>query len=405
MSRSGLGADGMGTEVDVLVIGAGPTGSTAARFAALGGARTLMIEKRQEIGTPVRCGEGIGQGWLEAVGLAPRPSFVAHAIDALRVFSPDGTPLTVPNVGAGKGGYVVERDLFDRALAKEASKAGAEIAIKTTATGLVTEAGRIAGATCEHMGETFEVRAQVVVAADGFESQVGRWAGLQPPLRARDVASCLQYTLAGAEGEPAFSDVHLGSAAPGGYAWVFWKGEDTVNVGLGVPLSRLRDRAQVKDYLDAFVARHPNLARGEIIEEVAGGVTSSLPVERSATDGLVLAGDAARLIDPLTGAGIQNGLLSGRLAGEVAAQAVREGDVSQARLLAYDRVWRSRMEEELARHYLVKEALQKVDDATINTILRAIVDADPRPLTVRTILDALRERCPETLAAFETLML
>lgn len=394
----------MDRDVDVLVIGAGPTGSTAARFAAAGGARTLMIEKRQEIGTPVRCGEGIGQGWLEAVGLAPHPAFVAHAIDAVRVFAPDGTALTVPSVGAGKGGYVVERDLFDRALAKEASKAGAEVAIKTTATGLLEDGHRIVGAACEHMGETFDVHAKVVIAADGFESQVGRWAGLQPPLRTRDVASCLQYTLVGAEGESSFSDVHLGSAAPGGYAWVFWKGEDVVNVGLGIPLSRLRDRAEVKDYLDAFVAHHPDLARGEIIEEVAGGVTSSLPVERSARDGLLLAGDAARLIDPLTGAGIQNGLLTGRWAGEVAAQAVQEGDASERRLWDYDRTWRSRLEEELARHYLVKEALQKVDDATINTILRAVVEADPRPLTVRTILDALRERCPETLAAFEKLM-
>ncbi len=390
--------------MDVLVIGAGPTGSTAARFAAAGGAETLLLEKRQEIGTPVRCGEGIGQGWLEAVDLMPNPAFVAHAIDAIRVFAPDGTSLTVPTVAGGKGGYVVERDLFDRALAKEASRAGAEIAIKTSALGLVRDGGRVVGATCEHMGETIDVHAQVVIGADGFESQVGRWAGLQPPLRTRDVASCLQYTLAGARGDARYSDVHLGSVAPGGYAWVFWKGEDVVNVGLGIPLARLRDRAEVKDYLDAFVARHPDLARGEVIEEVAGGVTSSLPVDRSVADGIMLAGDAARLIDPLTGAGIQNGLLSGRLAGEVAARAVREEDVSMRALMAYDRAWRSRMDEELARHYLVKEALQKVDDRTINAILRAVVEADPRPLTVRTILDALRERVPETLAAFEKLL-
>ncbi len=394
----------MGLDVDVLVIGGGPTGSTAARFAAAGGARTLMIEKRQEIGTPVRCGEGIGQGWLEAVGLSPDKAFVAHAIDALRVVAPDGTTLMVPGAGGGKGGYVVERDLFDRYLAKEASRAGAEIAIKTSALGLLSERGRIAGAVCEHMGETFEIRAQVVIGADGFESQVGRWAGLQPPLRTRDVASCLQYTLVGAEGDPRFSDVHLGSAAPGGYAWVFWKGADVANVGLGIPLSRLKDRAEVKAYLDAFVRHQPGLARGEVIEEVAGGITSCLPAERSVTAGLLLAGDAARLVDPLTGAGIENGLLSGRLAGETAARAVREGDASETALMAYDRAWRSRLEEPLARHYLVKEALQKVEDATIDTILGAIVEANPQPLTVGTILDVMRQRCPETLAAFEKLV-
>lgn len=393
----------MDREVDVLVIGAGPTGSTAARYAAAGGARTLLIEKRQEIGTPVRCGEAIGRTWLDAVDLNPAAEFVAREIAASRVFAPDGTSLTVSGYAGAKGGYVVERDLFDRALAKEASRAGAEIAIKTSALALLTEGGTVVGAVCEHMGETWTVRARVVIAADGFESQVGRWAGMTTPLRTRDLVSCLQVTLVGVQGEPAFSDLHLGSEAPGGYAWVFWKADDTANVGLGVPLSRLRDRAEVKRYLDAFIARRPGLARGEVIEEVAGGVTTSLPVDRSAAAGILLAGDAARLIDPLTGAGIQNGLLSGRLAGETAARAVRNGDASADALAAYDRAWRSRLEEDLARHYLVKEGLQTLDDASINRVFHAIVVADLRPLTVRSVLDVLRAKTPDVLKAFEGL--
>jgi len=393
----------MDLAVDVLVVGAGPTGSTAARYAAAGGAHTLLIEKRQEIGTPVRCGEAIGRNWLEAVDLKPSPAFVAREIEASRVFSPDGTSLTVSGYAGAKGGYVVERDLFDRSLAKEASRAGAKIEIKTSALGLLREGDRVVGAVCEHMGETWNVHAPVVIAADGFESQVGRWAGMTTPLRARDLVSCLQVTLAGVRGDAAYSDLHLGSEAPGGYAWVFWKGPDVANVGLGIPLSRLRDRAEVKRYLNAFIARRPGLAKGEAIEEVAGGVTTSLPVERSAMAGLLLAGDAARLIDPLTGAGIQNGLLSGRLAGETAARAVREGDVSRDSLVSYDRAWRAQLEEDLARHYLVKEGLQKLDDAAIDRVFHAIVDADLRPLTVRSVLDVLRAKTPEVLEAFQGL--
>ena len=393
----------MDLEVDVLVVGAGPTGSTAARYAAAGGARTLLMEKRQEIGTPVRCGEAIGRNWLEAVDLAPDAAFVAREIDASRVFAPDGTSLTISGYAGAKGGYVVERDLFDRALAREASRAGAEIWIKTTALGLIRDRERIVGAVCEHMGESWNVRASVVIGADGFESQVGRWAGMTTPLRTRDVASCLQVTLAGVKGDARYSDLHLGSEAPGGYAWVFWKAPDVANVGLGIPLSRLRDRAEVKRYLEAFIARRPDLARGEAIEEVAGGVSTSLPVDRSVAPGLLLAGDAARLIDPLTGAGIQNGLLSGRLAGETAARAVREGDSSPDFLQSYDRAWRSQIEEDLARHYLVKEGLQKLDDGALNTIFHALVEANPQPLTARSVLDALRTRIPEILKAFEGL--
>ncbi len=393
----------MDREVDVLVVGAGPAGSTAARYVAAGGARTLLIEKRQEIGTPVRCGEAIGRNWLEAVDLKPSPAFVAREIGASRVFSPDGTALTISGYAGAKGGYVVERDLFDRTLAKAASRAGAEIWIKTSALGLLREGERVVGAVCEHMGETWDIHASVVIGADGFESQVGRWAGITPPLRTQDLVSCLQVTLAAASGDAEYSDLHLGSEAPGGYAWVFWKAPDVANVGLGVPLSRLKGRAEVKRYLDAFIARRPDLAKGEVIEEVAGGVTTSLPLERSAMAGLLLAGDAARLIDPLTGAGIQNALLSGRLAGETAARAVREGDASPEFLQAYDLAWRSRIEEDLARHYLVKEGLQKLSDETINRVFHAIVEADLRPLTVRSVLDVLRTRTPEVLKAFEGL--
>jgi digeranylgeranylglycerophospholipid reductase len=146
------------------------------------------------------------------------------------------------------------------------------------------------------------------------------------------------------------------------------------------------------------------LARGAILEEVAGGLSASLPLERSVAPGLLLVGDAARLIDPLTGAGIQNALLSGLFAGETAAMAVRSGDASEAALLGYDRRWRSRMEEDLARHYILKEALQKLDDEAINKIVRAIVEAKIERYTADAILNALRTRCPEVLVAFEGLI-
>jgi digeranylgeranylglycerophospholipid reductase len=375
----------------------------AAKHSALSGARTLLIEKRQEIGTPVRCGEGIGRAWLAEAGIPPSKTFVAREIEATRVVAPDGSSFIVHGLGTEKGGYVVERDLFDRHLAKQAAAAGAEILIKTTAVGLLQENGRIVGARCEHMAESFDVRAKVVIGADGFESQVGRWAGLATHLRTGDLVSCLQYTLAGIEGDSQYGDFHVGSVAPGGYAWVFWKDEDVANIGLGIPLSRLHDPAEVKRYLDRFVARTQSFAKGSVIEEVAGGVSASLPVEKSVAPGLLLAGDAARLIDPLTGAGILNGLLSGQYAGQVAARAVEGGDVSEKALVAYERRWRLRMEEELARHYLIKEALQKLDDETISKIVRAVADAKLQEYTTKTILAAVKGRYPEALRALQGL--
>src|SRR6059058_5052427 len=379
----------MEREVDVLVIGAGPTGSTAAKYAARGGADVLLVEKRSEIGTPVRCGEGVAKRWLDEIGLAPSGEFICHEVEGVRVIAPDGTALVVDETRAGNEcGYVLERDLFDRYLAKEAAKAGAEILIKTSAVGLLRDDGQIIGARCEHM-------------ADAFESQVGRWAGLETHLRTRDIDACIQYTMVGVAGDPRYNDVYLGSCAPGGYAWVFWKQPDVANVGIGVNLSRIKDRAEAKRYLDALISRTPTLAKGEVIEEVAGAVSVSMPLEKTVAPGLILAGDAARLIDPLTGGGILNGCLSGKYAGEVAAEAVTAGKASEEALSAYEKRWRAQLEEELARHYLIKERLIRLDDETVNKAVHAILEAKVERITAATVLDAIRQHEPGLLALFE----
>src|SRR5437870_13813058 len=95
--------------------------------------------------------------------------------------------------------------------------------IKTSAVALLQEDGRVVGARREHMGETFDVHAKVVIGADGFESQVGRGAGLETPLRTRDIDACLQYTLVGVDADPRLNDFYLGSCAPAGSAGAVWR--------------------------------------------------------------------------------------------------------------------------------------------------------------------------------------
>src|SRR3990172_4172211 len=196
--------------------------------------------------------------------------------------------------------------------------------------------------------------------------------------------------MVGVAGSPRYNDIYLGSRAAGGYAWVFWKGPDVANVGIGVDLSKIRDRADAKRYLDDLIARTTNRAKGEVIEEVAGAVSVSMPLERTAAPGVMLAGDAARMIDPLTGGGILNGCLAGRIAGEVAGEAVAASDFGATFLNRYEGGGRERLEDDLYRNYLIKERLLGLDDERISRIVRALEDAGLREVSAAAVLEALR---------------
>src|SRR5437016_7357726 len=131
---------------DVVVVGAGPSGSMTARYAAAGGCRTLLIEKRQEIGSPVRCGEGLARHFVEDTKMPFDQKWVGREVKGAKIFSPNGTELTIEEAHAGNEvGIVLERDAFDKAVAKEAAKAGADIWLKTTATAVVKDDGSVRG--------------------------------------------------------------------------------------------------------------------------------------------------------------------------------------------------------------------------------------------------------------------
>ena len=129
-------------------------------------------------------------------------------------------------------------------------------------------------------------------------------------------------------------------------------------------------------------------------------VSVSLPLERTGMPGLLLCGDAARFIDPVTGGGILNGCLTGKYAGEAAARAVREHDAGEPMVKAYEARWRARLEESLYRNYLIKEKLLVMSDDLISRIIRAIKEVGLDRVSTREILAALRKKDPELVKEF-----
>ena len=235
---------------DVLVVGGGPGGLIAARelMARDRGLSVILLERDRAIGAPVRCGEGVGSGGLsEFIDPAEAP-WVSRKITKVIFRAPDGTEV---RVAEGDVGYVLERTRFEPALATEAGRAGAEILLGTEATGLRRDGDgwlvAVRGA-----GREYVVRTRLVIAADGVDGMVARWAGLDTRVPSRDMESCAQYLMTNVNVDQDAIYLHFGdNVAPGGYAWVFPKGGDAANIGLGVVALRAGGR-NARQGLEAY---------------------------------------------------------------------------------------------------------------------------------------------------------
>jgi len=357
--------------VDVLVVGAGPAGCVAAWEAAAAGAgRVLLIERDRAIGAPVRCAEGVGTAGLREFLEPDGAPWVSRHITGIIFVSPDDTEVRLPPTDVG---YVLDRTRFEPELAERAARAGAAIRIGTEAVGLERAEGPGGGSWRVRLrgpGGEETVTARVVIGADGVETMIGRWAGLETRVAARDMESCAQYVVSNIEFDPDAIYLHFGpSVSPGGYAWIFPKGEGVANVGLGLVAQR-GDGRTVRQYLDDYVARH--FPRGTVTGLTVGGVISGLTVKRTVTDGVLLAGDAAHMINPLSGGGIVNAMKAGRLAGRHAARALAEDDTSAANLQGYHDEWMALLGDAHAKYYKLKEAVNKLDDDFFNRLARTI---------------------------------
>ena len=389
-------------EYDVVVVGAGPAGSMTAKWAAKGGARVLIVEKRQEIGSPVRCGEGISRSWLDSVGIKLDAKSVAREVKGAKIVAPNGSSFYLSEKMAGNEvGIVLERVFFDKLLARDAVKAGADLMLKTSAVKLLKTGDKVTGVTIKSWGETKDIKCGCVVGADGYESQVGRWAGINTSLAPRDIQSCFQYRLTNINHEADYCEFVLGSKAPGGYIWIFPKNEDTANVGIGMQLTKLKDPADVKKYLDKYIQNDPRLKKGRPLELVSGAVSICAPIDKTTGSGILLVGDAARQIDPITGGGISNSCKAAKVAGEVLARATREKDFSERSLQRYEKGWRDLIENHLYRNWMAKEKLVTLTDDTFNKIIATLNEVGVDKMSTYSILKAIEAKHPELVREFQ----
>lgn len=355
---------------DVIVVGAGPAGSAAARAAAREGAKTLLLEEHPRVGLPVHC-----SGLLSATGMkeADLPLYRTRcAYRSVFVQGPGGASIEARS-GTPKA-YTIDRHTFDPALAEAAADAGAEVWTSAQAVSCSISNGSEAPRALLEVrreGERMTLAAGAAVVCDGLKSALGRQVGLRPP----------RFTLPAAQVEGRYEPVngdgvelYLGrDVAPGFFGWAIPLDDGTARVGLAAT-------HEPKLHLERFLERHPEVSkrfRGPACSGFTYGIPLGFP-PATVHGPVAVAGNAAGQVKPTSGGGIYLGMACGAMAGRAAAKAARAGD--PALLQEYERGWRRRFAPELRFGMALHQLLGRLPDEGLDFFVRALDTEESRRL-------------------------
>lgn len=356
-------------DYDVAVIGAGPSGASAARWAAAGGLRVLLVDRKAELGVPTECSGAVSARGLASAEVPIADEYIICAVAGFITYSAEGEPWRVDYrelAGRDTIGYVVDRRRLDTFVAGLATDAGAELALRTELENVERRGSDPADGWqlhLRHLGQPATVTARVLVAADGVSSRLSKWLRVNTTLPLHEAASCVQYEMTNVPTDRLLEIVVGQAHAPGGYVWVFPTAPGRAKVGLGVIRSMTDEAAGV--HLDRFIAEsfmRERFRRAAVTEVSIGIVPLARPLPHPYADGVLLVGDAARNVNPLTGGGIHTALLSGRVAGESLAELWPAGDFSARGLAHYGARWDAAMGETLQEVYDLKTGVFRISD-------------------------------------------
>ena len=337
---------------DVVVIGGGPGGLAAGIYAAMEGASTVILDRKKEIGRPVRCAEGTFFEVISDLNLSKK--WVVNTMNEAIVYLPKDKKISVKT---SLEGMSIDRVVFEKELAMKAIKYGAELMLNKNVIRIDGEDVILADGS--------RLRAKVIIIADGVESKIARYVGVRTKLRPEDLGVCAQYTMVDVDVGRHTAEFYLrNDIVPRGYAWVFSRG-DEANVGV-ITLGSVRRRAI--EILKDFVEKRCPRARA--VRFTAGCVPLSLPINRYVVKNFMLVGDAARFSNAAGGGGIHTALLSGKIAGEIAGK-VANRNLDMSALEEYRTIWR-KYHRRLIRNYYLKQKATTGRDEDIIRLFRKL---------------------------------
>jgi digeranylgeranylglycerophospholipid reductase len=341
---------------DVAVIGAGPAGVMAAWTAAREGARTILLE-REALPGRKPCAEGILSEVLADAEVPVDPQFAINHISGAVLYAPDETK----RVNVGGEGYILDKPALLNVLAERARRSGAAVEYGRSVESVARENGHLL-VQGKKESEPFTVKTKVAIGCDGTGSILARQYFQR---RHYQVIAAFQYDMRDCHVEDESKlEIFIGhKKAPAGYIWIFPKGNGMANVGIGLK------GAGAKQLLDRFLQDHPsNFGEARIERSQAAPVPVGGEIDDYVSDNMMLCGDAAGQVIPLTGAGIHTSLVAGKVAGKVAGRAAIDGDVSSKRLNTYQEEFDTLWAQKIANSLKALESFERFSDEELNVI-------------------------------------
>ena len=349
-------------QFDVIIVGSGPVGSTAAMYLAksLGKEKVLLVDKANFPRDKI-CGDAQGRKastLLKELGIDDEfRRLPGQKIYGITLSSPDGSVvhLDVEDRKNPAPGFVHRRMIFDDFMSSHAKKA---VTFKLfTVTDLIIENNMVKGVvgTNEH-GQKEEIRSKLVLAADGANSIVAQKFGLNKnPLEHFIVATRQYYK--GVTGMTDRIEIHMIEGLIPGYFWIFPVGNGEANIGLGMITKDMQEKkVNLREATLRTIKENPlfkeRFKNAVALEDVKAW---NLPIashhRKCYGNGFLLLGDAASLIDPLSGEGVGNGMISGKIAAEIAVKALQKNDFSEKFLQLYDKMLWNAIGPEVKSNY------------------------------------------------------
>ncbi|PYB67511.1 geranylgeranyl reductase [Thermoplasma sp. Kam2015] len=335
---------------DVIVIGAGPSGSFAAHRLAKAGFSVDLLEEHREVGKPVECTGLVSQRVLQYV----RTKSIAGTVRGANIFFPSGKSLHIEKEDRT---IVLFRDSFDKDVAAMAIGSGSNIRINARAISVKEHDDHVTVRFREN-GNLKEEDARIAVGADGINSIVRRDVY---GLRQKHVVSTLQYDMASRIEDEDSVNVYLGSKYTHGFFGWAVPGGDIIRVGTG------SYRSSARQYMDNLSVR---FGENRVLAITGAGIPIRM-AEFLNTRRTVLVGDAGGIVKPLSGGGIYTGIFSSDVASKYISEAL-EDDRPEKILRKYDREIRSTIGKELKKDAIVQSIYSRISDRSFDRIYNMI---------------------------------